>query len=257
VPREYDLLKRFLSDRVIAFHPGLARAFGGVYEALLFQQLAYWSDKGTDPEWIYKTREELREETTLNRYQQEQARASLKKLGVIREERRGLPARMYYKIEWDVVFRLLEADLPVGRRSTNLMADLDQQDGEEAPGQMADLRPSSKSTAENTSERSFRELERSVDKYDADRDVILNYIVDFAREFADQAPIASSVTRAQNLYRQSGLPLDRFVEVLYSARAITKERSAAVRGEIDSSGRKQRMAYFFSILEDQLTKESA
>ena len=54
----YHMLKRVLADRPIAFNPALARAFGGVYEALLFQQLAYWSDKGDDPEWIHKTRDE-------------------------------------------------------------------------------------------------------------------------------------------------------------------------------------------------------
>ena len=87
--------------------------------------------------------------------------------------------------------------------------------------------------------------------------MIVNYVSDFASEFADQAPLASSVSRAQNLYRQSGLSLDRLVELFYAARAITKERSASVRGQADAHGKKQRMAYFFSCLGDQLIKESA
>ena len=58
----YDVLRRILSDRPIAFHPELARAFGGINEALFFQQIAYWSDKGDDPEWIYKRRVELEHE---------------------------------------------------------------------------------------------------------------------------------------------------------------------------------------------------
>lgn len=98
---------------------------------------------------------------------------------------------------------------------------------------------------------------RSVDKYDGDREVLGNYITDFAREFNDRAPIASSITRVQNLYRSSGLPLEDFIEVLYQARQITKERSGAIRGQMDESGRKQRMAYFFRVVEDLLTKESA
>lgn len=94
-------------------------------------------------------------------------------------------------------------------------------------------------------------------RYDEDRDVLRNYVADFATEFADRAPLASSVTRAQNLLRRSGLSLDEFVDRMYAARAITKERSGGVRGEMDEHGRKQRMAYFFQVLSDLLAKESA
>jgi hypothetical protein len=54
-----DLLSTPRSDRPIAFHPTMARLLGDINEALLFQQLAYWSDKGADPEWIYKSQVEL------------------------------------------------------------------------------------------------------------------------------------------------------------------------------------------------------
>jgi hypothetical protein len=111
---EYELLRQVLSDRVIAFHPALARAFGGVNEALLFQQLAYWSDKGADPQWIYKTQKELEAETTLTRTQQEGARAKLRRLGVIEERKRGLPSRLYFRIAWDQVFRILETSNDAG-----------------------------------------------------------------------------------------------------------------------------------------------
>ena len=36
-------------------------------EALLFQQLAYWSDKGTDPEWINKSQLDIGAESALIR----------------------------------------------------------------------------------------------------------------------------------------------------------------------------------------------
>ncbi len=104
----YDVLRRVLSDRPIAFHPELARAFGGINEALFFQQIAYWSDKGDDPEWIYKSQVELEAETCLSAYQQKQARDHLKRLGVLQDARRGVPARLYYRIDWDATFRFLE-----------------------------------------------------------------------------------------------------------------------------------------------------
>jgi hypothetical protein len=103
---EYELLRSVLSDRVIAFHPRLALAFGGVNEALIFQQLAYWSGKGDDPEWIYKTRDELKEETTLSRTQQEGARASPAQPRRDRgAERRGMPPAYHFRVNWDARLR--------------------------------------------------------------------------------------------------------------------------------------------------------
>lgn len=149
----YEAMRGILSDRPIAFHPMLARVFGGIYEALLFQQLAFWSDKGHDPNWIYKTREQLREETTLNRYQQEQARATLRKLGVIDEERRGLPARIHYRINWDRVFLLLNEYQAVGRPSTNKSADSQPSARPVPTFQLAHPEPSSEKTSETTQEK--------------------------------------------------------------------------------------------------------
>jgi Bacteriophage replication protein O len=95
----------------------------------------------------------------------------------------------------------------------------------------------------------------SIEKYSADRDVLANYITDFSHEFADRAPLASSISRAQNLYQRSGLSLDQFVDILYAARSITKERSASVREVPDESGRKSRMHYYFAIVEDLLEQK--
>src|SRR5215218_6923872 len=95
---QYELMKELLSDRPIAFHPMLSRILGGVNEALIFQQLAYWTGKGSDPVWVYKTRAEFFEETTLTRPQQERARANLRRLGVITEERRDIPAKLYFRV---------------------------------------------------------------------------------------------------------------------------------------------------------------
>lgn len=92
--------------------------------------------------------------------------------------------------------------------------------------------------------------------YSDDRQVILAYIEDMAREFNDQAPLKSSTSRAEHLYLQSGLPRDVFINRLYEARAITKESSAQVRKMVKNPTSaypaKNKMAYFFSVLEDRL-----
>jgi len=79
---------------------------------------------------------------------------------------------------------------------------------------------------------------------DERRQVLTDYLADFAREFGDQAPLTSSVTRAYNLLLQSGLSIDAFIAKLYEARAVTKERSSTIK--------KGKMSYFFSVLADRL-----
>ncbi|HEV8636990.1 MAG TPA: helix-turn-helix domain-containing protein [Chloroflexota bacterium] len=93
-------------------------------------------------------------------------------------------------------------------------------------------------------------------RYDEERRRVVDYLADFARELGDGAPLASSVTRAVNLMRRAGVGLEEFVEALYHARAVTKERWAAVRKEAKKPGdpfpRKEAMAYFFAELEHAL-----
>lgn len=91
---------------------------------------------------------------------------------------------------------------------------------------------------------------------DPDRQVILDYITDFAREFADQAPLASSTTRAYNLYKAAGIDLDTLIGAMQQARSIVKERSGSIRTQTDDPNRpftvKAKMGYWFSVLEDVL-----
>ncbi len=64
------------------------------------------------------------------------------------------------------------------------------------------------------------------------------------------------MTRAVNLFRRSGLSLDQFCEKLYAARAVVKERTAAIKATTTEPGQpfptKRKMGYFFAVLEDQL-----
>ena len=77
-----------------------------------------------------------------------------------------------------------------------------------------------------------------------DRAAILNYVEDFARELGDRAKLRDSVARAARLYTRSGRGLDSFLEAMYAARNVAKER----RREINGSP----MAYFFEVLERSL-----
>ena len=267
---QYDILRGLLSDRPIAFHPQMARLFGGINEALLFQQLAYWSDKGSDPEWIYKTQKDIQDEITLTRTQQENARRKLRGLGVIEEDKRGVPAKLYFRVIWDRMYELLEehaaqdAGNPQARMQDtskdagNLQARMQETDeqerGEEA--HKDDVR--TRSITENTQREQQREpLEFSKGRsqeYDEAREWLLPFVEDFARELRDTAPISSTLTRVTRLYRRSELSEDAFIDLLYRARQITKERTGSVRS--GEGGKKKLMPYFLTVL-DRLVSEAA
>ena len=153
MPNDYEAFRTLLSDRPIAFHPSLARLFGGINEALFFQQIAYWSGKGDDPEWIYKTREEIESETCLSRYQQEQARKTLVKLGVLEETKRGLPAKLYYRINWDKLYDLHGSRTKDARNSQSRMRETDQQQGEKLTNSRERNSPSITKTTAKTTQR--------------------------------------------------------------------------------------------------------
>lgn len=100
-----DLLKR-----PVAFHPTLARLFRGINEAIYWQQLYYWSDKGGRPDgFIYKTKEEIEEETTLTRDQQDRVRKKLEEAGYI--ETKLIKANGHPTVHYKVNFPLVENQL--------------------------------------------------------------------------------------------------------------------------------------------------
>jgi len=95
-----------LRDKPIAYHADLAKMLRSVTAGVFLSQLIYWDGKGHDPDgWIHKTQADWYEETGLTRREQETARKILRKQGIVEEQRRGQPARLYYRINWN---RLIE-----------------------------------------------------------------------------------------------------------------------------------------------------
>lgn len=93
--------------------------------------------------------------------------------------------------------------------------------------------------------------------YGPERQILLDYVSDVAREFGDEAHPKSSTSRAVNLYNHSGLSLEAFIEVLLEARAVTKEWAGNIRKQrVDEASRglilKNKMPYFFAVIEDRL-----
>jgi hypothetical protein len=109
---------------------------------------------------------------------------------------------------------------------------------------------------EENREKDF-EISRSRKPSNHDVNVITDYLSDLARELNDEASLPSSVSRAMNLYRRAAVDVNDFTDALLGARAATKQHSASIRKQSDGDGAligptKNRMAYFFAVLEDML-----
>lgn len=96
-----------LLDRPIAFQRSFIRLDIGVTAALFLSQMTYWTNRSDDDGWVYKTQEEWEEETGLSRYEQEGARKKLRSIGVLLEKRKGVPARLFYKVDNNVLYQAL------------------------------------------------------------------------------------------------------------------------------------------------------
>jgi hypothetical protein len=88
-----------------------------------------------------------------------------------------------------------------------------------------------------------------------ERDLATAYLQDWATvELGDEAPLSSSVTRVITILKTAGVPVERWPDLLYQARAITKEHSAQITKQPQQGKRgfaaKNRMPYFLAVLED-------
>jgi Bacteriophage replication protein O len=82
------------------------------------------------------------------------------------------------------------------------------------------------------------------------RDALLARIEQFATEFDDKASLKSSTSRAYNLLKQSGVSPEQFLNCLWEARAITRER--ITHPPRASQPIKAKMGYFFSVLAERV-----
>jgi hypothetical protein len=79
------------------------------------------------------------------------------------------------------------------------------------------------------------------------------YMTDFAKELGDEAALPVSLALAANLWLRSGLDEDAFAELLYEARRVTQRRTPGIERRRGDE-RKNKMPYFFQVLEDLLAR---
>ena len=88
-----------VAGRPIAYYPKLAKPLGSVNAAILFGHFFYWHDKTENPLGVYRTAEEIEEETGLSVQEQRTARSKLRERGVLIETEKRIEHRIYYKLD--------------------------------------------------------------------------------------------------------------------------------------------------------------
>jgi len=103
-----QLILQILGTKPIAFNPILANALNSVKAGLFLSQLLYWWEKGHTSQWIYKTIEEITKETSLSRWEQEEAIKICKKYQLLKVELKGVPAKRHFQLDIERIIKFLE-----------------------------------------------------------------------------------------------------------------------------------------------------
>ena len=104
-------IETILTDRPIAYHAVLAKAVGSANAGIFLSQLLYWTPRAHDKEgWIYKTQQDIYEETALTRREQETARRMLRTAKVLEEKKAGVPSRLFFRVDMGYLAQLLGGD---------------------------------------------------------------------------------------------------------------------------------------------------
>ena len=107
---DMSVLSRLLPGRMIPFNVALGRACGGLAEAILVMQIAHWQDINADPSqdgFVHLSDEQLGDEILLTPKQLRRIRAKLSSRGIVEHRRRGVPARTWYRLNYDELERIL------------------------------------------------------------------------------------------------------------------------------------------------------
>jgi hypothetical protein len=270
--RDGETSRLLIAEPPLLVLPSLATVVG-LNEAIFLQQLHYWllhSGKERDGrKWVYNTYDEWHAQLpfwsvrTIRRIVGGLEGQKLV-LSTTRYNQQKVDQTKWYSLDYHALDDLTDRADQVDNVATSAdrVDNLASWSGHNDPLQMANLDPSvpettTEITTRDVEDSNIRRAPPSVDKYDDVRLTLLPYAEDLAREMNDQAPLASTTSRLVNLYRSSGLDMDTFLTRIDQARAITKERTAAIRGRAEGFGPKPKTQYFMAVLEDLTGREAS
>jgi hypothetical protein len=102
-----------LAGSAVAVYPAFRRVLGLSASAAQFlSQAVYWTEKTNDG-WFYKTESEWEGEIGLSNKEVRTARRCLSQIQLLAEVRKGVPAKMYFRIDTDLLLGYLSGETPL------------------------------------------------------------------------------------------------------------------------------------------------
>ncbi|MFL1404210.1 replication protein O [Marinobacter sp. M1N3S26] len=96
--------------RPIAFNRAFVDLGLGMCGAMMLSQALYWRARTRAADgWFYKSQKEWQDETGMTRREQETARRRLTEAGFLEEHRKGVPARLHFRVNVEALEAALEA----------------------------------------------------------------------------------------------------------------------------------------------------
>jgi hypothetical protein len=107
--------------RPVAHYPNLSKVFDSNNVGVFLSQMLYWEGKQANPDgWIRKTVDDIEKELGFGRYEMESIRRKLKDHGVMEECKMGMPAKLHYRIDWDLINEKLHTFLDIKEQAQEL-----------------------------------------------------------------------------------------------------------------------------------------
>lgn len=110
-----------LAGSAVAVYPAFRRVLGLSASAAQFlSQAVYWTEKTSDG-WFYKTENEWEEEIGMSSKEVRSARRCLAELKLLDQVRKGVPAKMHFRVDTDLLLDYLagETAIPVVPKENN------------------------------------------------------------------------------------------------------------------------------------------
>lgn len=105
-------LLRALADRPLTLPPIFVHITGSITAGLLLRQVLYWMGRTQDPEgWFYKRLPEFQDEMCMGEKEFLNARAVLKRLKLLQDERRGVPPVVWFRADLPAVLEAVNKRL--------------------------------------------------------------------------------------------------------------------------------------------------
>jgi len=107
----------------VAYYPGLVKYLGSVNAVLMFCQFFYLSGKEVSSLGIYKSVEEIEQETGLSYREQATARKQLVSIGVLIETHKRLEHKIYFRIDSEKLDEIITGSAVISRNAQSAVGE--------------------------------------------------------------------------------------------------------------------------------------